>query len=142
MVIGNRPQSASVAGRVAACGGRPAGNARHAAAYVIGVLEARRASADDFAVSLLERLERVEHAEREDAGLRGSEFPPRGRPSPGRRLVEMLLMGVYSLKRGNPATTGLPPGQIRWTRAPRYPGGGSLPSAMYAARARASSSMS
>jgi len=74
------------------------------------VLDARRASADDLAVSLLELLERVEHAEREDAGLRGSEFSPRGHPSPGRRLVGMLLMGVYSLKRGNPASTGLPPG--------------------------------
>ena len=83
----------------AACGVQPTGNARHAAACVIGVLEACPASADDLAVSLLDLLELVEHAERENPGMRGSEFPPGGRPSPGRRLVEMLLRGVYSLER-------------------------------------------
>ncbi len=30
--------------------------------------------------------------------MRGSDFMPRGGPSPARRLVEMMLRGVYSLK--------------------------------------------
>ncbi len=75
---------------------------RHAAAYVIGVLDTRRASDDDLAVLLLELLELVEHAEHENPGMRGSEFLPRGGPSPGQRVVEVLLPGVYTLGRGRP----------------------------------------
>ena len=38
--------------------------------------------------------------------MRGSDFMPRGGPSPARRLVEMMLRGLYSLRRANPARRG------------------------------------
>ena len=106
MDIGDGAGSASGADRFAARGGQAADNARHAAAYVIGELDARRASGDDLAVSVLKLLDLVDHARRENPGMRGSDFMRRGGPSPVRRLVEMLLRGVYSLGRANPARRG------------------------------------
>ena len=90
MEIGDGAGSASgLTGLRPAAAGRP-DNARHAAAYVIGELDARGASGDDLAVSLLKLLDLVEHARRENPGMRGSDFMPRGGPSPARRLVEMI----------------------------------------------------
>ena len=106
MEIGDGAGSASGADRFAARGGQAADNARHAAAYVIGELDARRASGDDLAVSLLRPLDLVEHAKRENPGMRGSDFMPRGGPSPARRLVEMMLRGLYSLRCAGPAGRG------------------------------------
>ena len=103
MEIGDGAGSASGDDRFAARGGQAADNGRHAAAYVLDVLDARRASGDDLAVSLIELLDLVEHARRENPGMRDSALLPRGGPSPGRRVVEMLLRGIYSLGRGNPA---------------------------------------
>ncbi len=98
MEIDDGAGSVGRADKFAARGGQAADNARHAAAYVIGELDARGASGDDLAVSLLRLLDLVEHARRENPGMGGSDFMPRGGPSPARRLVEMMLRGVYSLK--------------------------------------------
>ena len=46
-------------------------------------LDARRESGDDLAVALLKLLDLVEHARRENPGMRGSEFLPRGGPDAG-----------------------------------------------------------
>ena len=54
-------------------------------------------------MSLLKLLDLVEHARRENPGMRGSDFMPRGGPSPARRLVEMMLRGLYSLRRAGAA---------------------------------------
>lgn len=50
-------------------------------------------------------IELVEHAERENPGMRGSEFLPRGGPSPAPRVVEVLLPGV-SRPSGEPVPNG------------------------------------
>ena len=64
--------------KFAARGGQAADNARHAAAYAIGELDARGASGDDLAVALLDLLALVEHAKRENPGMRRSVRLPRG----------------------------------------------------------------
>ena len=57
-------------------------------------------------MSLLGILVLVDHARRENPGMRGSTLLRWGGPSPGRRVVEMLLRGVYSVKRAGPAGRG------------------------------------
>lgn len=85
---GSQPMVSSRGGREAA------DRARYAAISVVDLLEGRRVSAGDVAVSLLQLLELIEHAKRENPGMWGSDLLPKAGPSVERRLVEMLLRGV------------------------------------------------
>lgn len=81
--------------RLTARGRQAADNARWAAAHVVD----RLANPDEnsLARDLLDLLALIEHARRENPGMRSSELLPKGNTaSPGRRPVEMLLRGVYS----------------------------------------------
>ena len=99
MAIEDGAQPVPAGERLAARGREAADNARWAAANVVGVLDARRRRRPTtLAVSLIDLLDLVEHARRENPGMRGSELLPKGGASPARRPVEMLLRGVYSVK--------------------------------------------
>ena len=78
MDVRDRAESASGDDRFTTRGREAADRARYTAISVVDLLEAGRASGDDFAVSLLRLLELVEHAKRENPGMRGSDLLPRG----------------------------------------------------------------
>ena len=84
--------------RLTARGREAADNARWAATRVIERLA--NPGGNTLASDLLELVTLVEHARRENPGMRGSELLPKGdTASPGRRPVEMLLRGIYSVDR-------------------------------------------